>query len=744
MRILYLIILFTFYSFISSAEIIENVLVDNNKRITKETIIALGNIKVGKDYDESDLDKVLKNLYDTNFFSDIKISLENNTLNIFIKENKIIQRIEIQGIKANKIKEAILEDLFLKERTPFIKLKVKQDITKIKNSLNYQGYYFSEVNSSIKENDNDTVDLVYDINLGKKAKISRIEFLGNKIFKNRKLRNLIISEENKFWKFISKKKFLNKVQIDRDERLLKNYYLNRGYYDVVVYATSAQYLDNDSFVLTYNINAGKSYKINKTKLVLPIDYKKSNFIKIEKLLSELENETYSFRKISKIVEQVDKVSLLREYDFITASLNEEKIENNKINLTLEVMETERFYVKQINILGNDITLERVIRDSLEVDEGDPFNELLHAKSINNLRAKNIFADVKSEVLDGPELNTKIINIDIEEKPTGEITIAAGVGTEGGTAGFSVSENNFMGRGVKLSAALQLSEDSVRGNFTTYNPDYNYSGKALRTNIQSSVTDKMADRGYDSTKTGFSFGTNVERYEDLFFSPSISTYYESLTTNDSASTNLKNQEGSYFDINFKYSLDYDKRNQKWQTSEGYRSKFTQSIPIISDTYSFLNGYEFTKFIDFENDLITKFSVYGRAINSVTGDNVRVSERLRLPRKKLKGFVAGQIGPVDDNDFVGGNYAAALNFSTTLPMLLEGVENADLKFFIDAGNVWGVDYSSSIGDSNHLRSSTGITAEWFTPIGPLSFSLSQPISKIDTDKTESFQFNLGTTF
>jgi len=744
MRILYFIILFTFYSLISSAEIIEDVLVNNNKRITKETIITLGNIELGKNYDKSDLDKVLKNLYDTNFFLDIKISLENNTLNISIKENKIIQTIEIEGIKANRIKESILEGLFLKERSPFIKVKVKQDVAKIKNTLTYQGYYFSEVTSSIKENDNDTVNLIYNINLGKKAKISRIEFLGNKIFKNKKLRNLIVSEENKFWKFISKKKFLNKVQIDRDERLLKNYYLNRGYYDVVVYATSAQYLDNDSFVLTYNINAGKSYKINKAKLVLPIDYKKSNFLKIEKLLSELENETYSFRKISKIVEQVDKVSLLREYDFISASLNEEKIENNKINLTLEVMETERFYVKQINILGNDITLERVIRDSLEVDEGDPFNELLHAKSINNLKAKNIFADVRSQVLDGPELNTKIINIDIKEKPTGEITLAAGVGTDGGTAGFSVSENNFMGRGVKLSAELRISEESIRGNFTTYNPNYNYSGKGLRTNIQSTVTDKMADSGYDSTKTGFSFGTSVEQYEDLFFTPSISAYYENLTTNDSASANLKNQEGSYFDTNFKYTLDYDKRNQKWQTSEGYRSRFTQRIPIISENYSFLNGYEFTKFIDFDNDLITKFSVYGRSINSLTGDDVRVSERLRLPRKKLKGFVSGQIGPVDDSDFVGGNFAASLNFSSTLPMFLQGVENTDLKFFIDAGNVWGVDYSSTIGDSNHLRSSTGITAEWFTPIGPLSFSLSQAISKIDTDKTESFQFNLGTTF
>ena len=387
-----------------------------------------------------------------------------------------------------------------------------------------------------------------------------------------------------FGSLFQAKKYLNKDQINRDERLLKNYFLNRGYYDVIINASSAQYLDDDSFVLTFNIDAGKPYKINKTKLLLPIDYKKSNFIKIENLLSELENETYSFKKISKIVEQIDKVSLLREYDFISASINEEKIENNKINLTLEVMETEKFYVEQINILGNDITLENVIRDSLEVDEGDPFNELLHAKSINNLKARNIFASVTSEVLDGPDLNTKIININIEEKPTGEITLAAGVGTEGGTMGFSVSENNFMGRGVKLSTSLRVSENSIKGNFTTYNPNYKYSGKALSTNIQSSQTNKMADNGYDSTKTGFSFGTSVEQYEDLFFNPSFSTYYERLTTNDSASASLKKQEGSYFDTGIGYSLVYDKRNQKWQTTEGYKSTFTQRIPLISENYT----------------------------------------------------------------------------------------------------------------------------------------------------------------
>ena len=744
MRILFFTFFITIYSFILNAEIVNDVVVNNNKRIVKESIISLGGIKLGNDYDQSDLDKVLKNLYETNFFSDIKISVENNKMIIYVEENKIIQTVRIDGIKSKTIQESILEQLQLKDRSPFVEYKTKLDLSKIRNSLSESGYYFSKVEVTVEENNNDTVDLIYQINLGEKAKISNIEFIGNKIIKERKLRNLIVSEENRFWKFISKKKYLNKEQIARDERLLKNYYLNRGYYDVVVNTTSAKYLDNDSFTLTYNIEAGDYYTVNKTKLELPLDYNKKNFTKVEKLLSELENEPYSFRKLSKIVDQIDKISLLREYDFISASINEEKIDNNKMNITLEVSETEKFYVEQINIFGNDITQENVIRDSLEVDEGDPFNELLHAKSLNNLKAKNIFKTVESEILDGSELNKKVVNINVIEKPTGEVMLGAGVGSDGGSVGFSVSENNFVGKGIKLSASLRVSEDTIRGNLTTNTPNYMYTGKPLRTNIQSDVVDKMSDSGYEAKKTGFSFGTTVERYEDLFFSPTFSSYYENLTTNSTASSNLKKQAGSYFETAFAYSIDYDKRNQKWQTTEGYRSNFTQSIPIVSDNWAILNGYSYSKWIDFDNDLITKFDLYARAKNSLTGDDVRVSERLHLPRKKLKGFITRGIGPVDGDDFIGGNFTAALNFTSTLPMFLQSLENVDMQFFIDAANVWGVDYRDNYDDSNKIRSSTGVTIDWFTPIGPLNVSLAQPLSQVSTDKTETFQFNLGTTF
>ena len=127
-----------------------------------------------------------------------------------------------------------------------------------------------------------------------------------------------------------------------------------------------------------------------------------------------------------------------------------------------------------------------------------------------------------------------------------------------------------------------------------------------------------------------------------------------------------------------------------------------------------------------------------------EDVRVTDRLSLPRNKLKGFKFGSVGPVDNNDYVGGNYAAALNFDTTLPMFFSTVQNVDVRYFLDTANLWGVDYSSAVDQSNTIRASTGVVVDWFTPIGPLNFSLAQDISKADDDKTETFQFNLGTTF
>ena len=745
MKILVFTILLYFFSILNFAfsDVIEDVEVKNNKRITKQTIITYGEIELNKDYDLNAINQVFKNLYDTDFFETLKISIENNKLIIDVKENKIIQNVNIEGLKTKKLTELILENIYSRDKSPFLITKVKEDIDKIKISLNQIGYYFAEVNTKTIENSNDTIDLVFEINLGEKAMISQIEFIGDKKIKDRTLRNVIISEEAKFWKFISKKKFLNKSLIDRDKRLLKNFYLDKGFYDVDISSSTVEYFDDTSFKLTYKINSGPKYIINSTNIELPQDYDEDNFKKVIKNFKKLKNKEYSFNKIAKVVEEIDKISLSREYEFINAEVIESKIDQDKLDIIFRIKESEKSYVERINVLGNSITHEDVIRSSLEIDEGDPFNELLNAKSINNLKSLNIFGDIKVDVKYGDTASTKIIDIEITEKPTGEISLGAGYGSEGGTIGFGVTENNFLGKNIKLSTNIRTSEDTIKGSFAVTNPNFNNSNKALITSIENTSIDKMEDNGYETNKAGFSIGTVYEQYENTFFTPSLKLK-SNLTTSSKASDNLKKQSGNYFESKFNYSFAFDTRNRRFQPTEGKRIVLRQGIPLISEEYALLNGFESEKWIKLGNEMVTNFGFYGRAINSLNDEDVRVTDRITLPRNNLKGFQAGRVGPVDNTDYVGGNYAASLNFDTTLPMILPSAETIDFKYFVDIGNVWGIDYSDSIDDSNTIRSSTGITVDWFTPIGPLNFSYSQDLSKASTDKTESFQFNLGTTF
>ena len=302
----------------------------------------------------------------------------------------------------------------------------------------------------------------------------------------------------------------------------------------------------------------------------------------------------------------------------------------------------------------------------------------------------------------------------------------------------------MGRGVGLVSSLELSEEKVKGEFTVNNPNFNYTEKSLNTSIFAINTDKMTESGYDSSEVGFSFGTGFEQYNNLFFQPSFKTVAEKLETNSLASASIKKQEGSYFTSTVGYTFDYDIRNQKFQTTDGFRTRFFQTLPVISDSNTITSGFIYDHFLSFE-ELTTSVGLY---LKNATGlsDDVRISERLGLPRNRLRGFKSGRIGPVDaGDDHVGGNYAGALSFTTNLPMIAPTLQNFEFNYFFDLGNVWGTDYrASNFDDSNFLRVSTGAGVEWWTPVGPLSLTFSHAIREKSTDEFEGFQFNIGTTF
>ena len=263
-------------------------------------------------------------------------------------------------------------------------------------------------------------------------------------------------------------------------------------------------------------------------------------------------------------------------------------------------------------------------------------------------------------------------------------------------------------------------------------------------METTEIDRLTDFGYKTNRTGFSVGTNFEFLDDLRFGIGNSNYYENIETDSTASALQKKQSGDYWDSFINLDFDYDKRNQKFRPSDGFRSTYRVNLPIISDTNTLTNSYNYTYYTDFYDDNVTTFSFYAKASHSLTGDNIKLTERNFIPSSKLRGFDITAVGPKDGNDYIGGNYATSFNMTTTVPGFLAENQNVDFLLFFDAANIWGVDYSSAIEDTNEIRSSTGVAVDWLSPVGPMNFSLSLPITKSETDKTESFRFNLGTTF
>ena len=743
-KVIFQFIVFSFFiTFSVYSKNYEKIIINGNERISEDTILVFSELNDDLLLDENLINDILKRLYNSGFFKDVSIKIENNNLIINVIENPIIQTVFIEGIKRKKTEESLYEILSLKDRSSYNLSSVKKDENTILSFLKEQGYFFSNVNSSYQDLGDNKIDLLYKIKLGEKAKISKISFIGDKKFKDSTLRNSIISEEYRFWKFISGKKYLNENLINYDKRLLNNFYKNKGFFNVKIESSFANYLGKDKFEIIYNISAGKKIYFNEFIINLPIDYDKNNFSELNKIFDKFKGEAYSLNAIDKILNEIDKIVLNKQFEFLKSSVSEQ-IQDDQISLIFDIAESEKFYVEKINIFGNNITREDVIRNNLVVDEGDAFNELLQAKTLNNLKSLNFFSKVETEVIDSKNQNNKIINITVEEKPTGEIMAGAGVGTTGGTVAFGVTENNFLGRGIEFSSDLSISEESLKGLIAINNPNYKGSNRSLNTSLESTVTDRLKDFGYKSNKAGFSIGSGFEFYEDLYWNTGISGYVEKLETDGSASATMKKQEGSYFDGYFNQTFRYDKRNQRYKTSNGYISRFTQNIPLISDNYTLTNGYDYKIYNQWFDENIVSLGFYLKTTNSLTGDKVKLSDRLYLPATKLRGFESGKVGPKDGTDFVGGNYASTINLATTLPQILPSLQNTSFSLFFDAANVWGVDYSSSLADESEIRSSIGMAVDFFTPVGPLNFSFSEPITKGKNDITESFRFNLGTTF
>ena len=742
MKKLIITLYFVLFTSILSAEIIKKIEIEGNDRVSNETIKVYGDVSINQNVDNFKINEIIKNLYSTNFFEDINVSVSNGTLFIKVNEYPVINEIIILGEDADKFKKAIKKNIKSKKNGPFVKSFIAEDEKTIKKIYQSIGFNFLEIKSKVESFPKKRVNLYFEIEKGDKTKITKINFKGDRKLRDRRLRDIITSQESKFWKVLTQNTKLNQSNIELDKRLLTNYYKSIGYYDVKVLSEIVELKEDFQAEITYNINAGTRYKINKITTKVDPVLNKELFLPLQKIYGKVVGSYYSPFLVKKLLDELDLIISYEDLQFIEHNVNE-IINDDKIEIQINVFEGQKIIVEKIEILGNTVTNETVIRSELLLDEGDPYSKVKVDKSISQLKSRRIFASVKETTSTGELPNSKNIKITVEEMPTGEISAGAGIGTNGGSFAFNISENNWLGRGMTVSANADVSADTLSGSLSFTDPNYNFTGKQLSYDLQNTKNDKP-DSGYENNVFGGGINLSYEKFKDIYFAPGINLTYDDLTTNSSASDLLKKQSGSSTDLMFDYSLSTDKRDRRFMPTSGNLTSFFQALPVYADQAYVKNGFSTSHYKEFSDDMIGALKFGATAINGINNEDVRLSKRLSLSSSRLRGFEPGKIGPKDGNDYVGGNYVTSLNLEANFPNFFPEKSNAEIGLFLDAGNVWGVDYSDTIDDSNKLRSTVGLNTSWISPAGPMSFIFSKNITKASTDVDQSFNFRLGTTF
>jgi len=739
----FIVIFFLILTNISFAEI-KKVNISGNSRVNSSTIESLIDKKISN-VDSIYINTLTKKIYDTDFFADVKISFNQDILTINVTENPIINFFYINGVKDSDL-DQINKIINLKENNIFSSSKLKKDIEATREFLNAAGFYQALIIPEVIKIDNNQVNLIINIDKKEISKIKNIYFIGNKVFSNSQLIDVITSSEDGWWKFFSTSS-LSEQRIEYDKQLLKDFYKSKSFYDVQIESAFAGIDKDNNFILTFSINSGKKYKFGDYDLkVSGIPLKESDIIEIKDISTKLlKNEFYSPLTINKLNKQVTNLLESKRYGNFEINIQDTKAVDDRINIIVQLNEGQKLLINKINIQGNTITEEKVIRDNLTISEGDQLSSSKIKKSVDNIKSKQLFSKVDYKVEDSDKKNFKDLNLFVKEQPTGSITAGVGYGTNGGLFEASVNERNFLGQGINLNFTGRLSSEAIRGDLSYLSPNFNNSNKELAVSLFSDLDD-YKNSGYQNKRVGTRFATKYEIYEDIFFRPNLGAQFDKLEVTGNASNLLRSREGNFITTSFGYNFLNDHRDSKFNPTAGSLIYFDQNIAtFFSDIPTVQTGVGATFYQELFSD---KFigSAKARLANVTAFNNkdVKLSDRIFASPSDLRGFELRGIGPVDSGDHIGGNNLATLSLKSTFPNPMPENLRATTFLFLDMGNVWGADYSNLISDSSKLRASTGIALDLMSPVGPLSFTYSIPLSKASTDKEQNFIFNIGSSF
>ncbi len=768
---------------------IRRIVVEGNQRIEPATITSYLQVRPGDMFDPERVDLSIKTLFATGLFSDVQIEQRGGDLVVSVNENPVINRVIFEGMRTLD-EEDLEEEVQARPRTVFTAARAQGDVQRIIEVYRRAGRFAAQVTPQVRELDQNRVDLIFEVDEGPVTGVRDVNFIGNSVFSDRRLRDTIVTRESSWWNFFQSNDNYDPDRLEYDREQLRKYYNNRGYADFRVVSAVAELTpDQQDFFITFTVDEGIRYEFGEVRIQTQL-----NRLPEALLLSAVPIRRGNVFRGDLIEDAIDAMTYVAGtvgYANVDISpVVERDAENRVVNITFEVNEGPRVFIERIDVVGNNRTLDRVIRREMRVDEGDAFNRVLLDRSRQRIQALGFFKDVKVEDTDGSQPDRSVVTVTVEEESTGELAFAAGYSsTENFLFDASITERNLRGRGQFLRLRASSSSRSQQLDLRFTEPRFMGRDISAGIDLYSLRTDFLSQSSFENQSTGgglrIGFPTSERTslgityslvQDDTSIARALVDHDNNVNTAavDQCSTLnpsrplLCDQEGTFLTSLLGYTVNWDGRNQPTRATRGFDLQFRQDIAGLGGEVNFLRT-EVEGGVYY--GLPFGFRATGRMeagyIMGWGGDDVRVNDRFFKGGSSFRGFDVAGIGPrqllVDDTtgdvvgkgDALGGNVYAIGTLQLDVPLPLPESFSFGSALFVDFGTLGQVDASSRrpidlgaqslvVEDQTSLRVAAGVSVFWDSPFGPVQFDFSRPLEYEEFDRRQEFRFSTRTNF
>ncbi|MTH35684.1 outer membrane protein assembly factor BamA [Paracoccus limosus] len=756
----------------AAAYVFSNVSIQGNQRIEPATILSYLDLPRGQNVSAGDLNAALQRLQGSGLFETVQLVPSGGTLTVKVAEYPTINTIAFEGNKKLK-DENLAEIVKSKSRRVYSPAQAEADAAEISKVYASQGRLAARVDPKIIKRDGNRVDLVFEVREGDLTEIERIGFVGNRAFSDQKLRNVLQTKQAGILRTFIKRDTFSPDRLPVDEKLLTDFYRSRGYADFKVQAVAPEVArERDAFYITFKIQEGPRYSFGKVNTISEVpgvdaaEFQAQNRVK--------QGEIYNPTTIDTTIRRMEALALRKGLNFVNVEPRITRNERNQtLDLTFALTRGQRVFVERIDIEGNTTTLDEVIRRQFATVEGDPFNPREIRNSAERLRALGYFSDVQAETRQGTNPDQVIVDVNVEEQPTGSLSFGASYGVSAGVGfNLSLSEKNFLGRGQQVNLSFATGSGSKSSGLTFVEPYF--LGRDLKARVQLwyNTTDRL-NADYNTRSVGFQTGMEFPISESSRLELRYKLSKDTLSDVEKihvdpesgervgSSPILYLEQGGYFTSALGYTYSYDSRTAGLDPLNSYRLRFSQDFAgvggdVKSVTTSIYAGAESNAWRE-NVTFLAEFEA--GAVHMLSDQNSRFLDRYS-GNGKIRGFEPNGYGPRDLNapneDALGGNYFWALRTEVQFPLGLPEEYGIKGGLFADAGSVWGLNNvngatdesgngrSNIVDDGMHVRAAVGASLFWTTPIGPLRFNFAKALAKEDYDKEQAFDLTISTKF